>query len=140
MNHATKVALAFGLALACNGADPSPTTDSARQALTGLVAAWSFDQGAGTTAPDANGNHNGSIVGATWTTAGKYCGALSFDGTNDRVTVADANALDLNSAWTLLAWVRPTNVGNWRTVLLKEHQGALSYALYATDGANRPPS
>ena len=32
-------------------------------------------------------------AGATWTTAGRFGNALSFDGVNDWVTVADANAL-----------------------------------------------
>lgn len=34
--------------------------------------------------------------------------ALNFDGTNDYVTVADANALDLTTNYTLEAWIRPT--------------------------------
>ena len=53
----------------------------------GLVAAYSFDQGSGTAVADASGNNNtGSIVGTTpWTTAGKFDGALSFNGTNSRV-------------------------------------------------------
>ena len=39
----------------------------------GLVAAYSFNEGAGTTLTDRSGNGNtGTIVGAAWTTAGKY--------------------------------------------------------------------
>ena len=40
--------------------------------------------------------------------AGKYGGALTFDGVNDLVTVADAASLDLTTGMTLEAWVRPT--------------------------------
>ena len=79
--------------------------------------------------------------GPTWTTAGKYGNALSFDGVNDLVTVADANSLDLTNGMTLEAWVRPTALGNnWRTALMKESSGSLSYALYAagTDGTKVP--
>ena len=72
----------------------------------------------GTTAADSSGSGNaGTISGPTWTTAGKFGNALTFDGVNDMVTVADANSLDLTTGMTLEAWVRPTALGNaWRTV------------------------
>src|SRR5687768_2102092 len=64
----------------------------------GLAAAYSFDEGAGTAVGDSSGNaHTGTITGATWTTTGRFGGALSFDGTNDWVTVADAASLDLGT-------------------------------------------
>ena len=48
-----------------------------------LVAAYSFDEGSGTQAADSSGTGNtGAIQNATWTTAGKYANALSFNGTN----------------------------------------------------------
>src|SRR5262249_18424850 len=57
---------------------------------TGLVAAYSFDEGNGSTVTDVSGyNNNGTIQGATWTTAGKFGGALSFNGTSNWVTVND---------------------------------------------------
>ena len=53
---------------------------------TGLVAAYSFNEGTGTATADATGNgHTGTVSGATWNTAGKYGAALSFDGMNDWV-------------------------------------------------------
>ena len=46
-----------------------------------LVAAYSFDEGTGTTVADASGHGNtGTISNATWTTAGKYGKALVFNG------------------------------------------------------------
>ncbi len=106
----------------------------------GLVGAWSFDAGAGTTAADATGKgHTGTISGATWSTAGKNGGALSFDGVNDWVTVADANDLDLSNGMTLSAWVNPTGAGaDWQTVALKETPGFMAYALYADTDTGRP--
>ena len=106
---------------------------------TGLVAAWSFDA-AGTTVADATGKgHTGTISGATWSAAGKNGGALSFDGVNDWVTVADANDLDLTNGMTLSAWVNPTSAGaDWRTVMLKESPGFMVYALYANTDTSRP--
>ena len=73
--------------------------------------------------------HAGAISGATWSAAGQNGGALSFDGVNDWVTVADTAALDLTTAMTLEAWVRPTSTNGWRTVALKERSGSLVYAL-----------
>jgi hypothetical protein len=106
-----------------------------------LVAAWGFEEGAGGTIADASGTgNNGTISGATWTTAGKYGGALSFDGVNDLVTVADSASLDLTTAYTLEAWVRPTSTSDWRNVLLKETPSTLAYGLYASGYPNRPSS
>jgi fibronectin type 3 domain-containing protein len=119
------------------------TTYTATYALTpptaGLVAAYSFDAGSGTTLADISGTgNNGTISGATWSTQGRYGGALSFDGVNDLVTVADAPSLDLTTGMTLEAWARPTVVTNWRTVLLKEQPAQLIYGLYANNTGNRP--
>jgi hypothetical protein len=114
----------------------SPTTPPP----TGLVGAWAFDEASGTTATDASGRGNtGTISGATRTT-GHAGGGLSFNGTNAWVTVADSSSLDLTSAMTLEAWVRPAALGTtWRTVVLKEQTGQLAYGLYAgTDTASRP--
>src|SRR5688572_1382100 len=77
-------------------------------AQTGPIAAYSFDEGAGLVAADSSGNsHSGTLSGATWSTAGKYGGALSFDGVNDMLNVADAALLDLTTGMTVEAWVRP---------------------------------
>src|SRR5215210_615779 len=73
----------------------------------GLVAAYSFDAGSGSTVADVSGQGNtGSISGATWTTTAKTGSALSFDGVNDLVSIADSAALDLTIGMTLEAWVR----------------------------------
>ncbi len=56
--------------------------------------------------------NNGTITGATWSTQGHAGGALSFDGVNDLVSIADANSLDLTIGMTLEAWVRPAVVTN----------------------------
>ncbi|MGH9890634.1 MAG: N,N-dimethylformamidase beta subunit family domain-containing protein, partial [bacterium] len=104
-----------------------------------LVAAYSFGEGAGSSVADASGNaHAGTISGATWTAAGRFGSALSFDGTNDWVTVADAADLDLGTGMTLEAWVNPSALSGWRTAIMKESAGGLAYSLYANDDAPRP--
>jgi hypothetical protein len=54
------------------------------------------------------------------------------------VTVPDSNLLDLGPGMTLEAWVRPTTVSDWRTVVLKERPGQLTYSLYASGEGGRP--
>lgn len=105
----------------------------------GLVVALGFEEGSGTTVADASGTGNtGTITGAAWTTSGRYGNALAFDGTNDWVTVADTTTLDLTTAMTLEAWVNPTTLTSWRSILLKERTNHLSYALYANSSTNTP--
>jgi hypothetical protein len=88
----------------------------------GLVAAYSFDAGTGMSAADGSGNGNvGTITGATWTTRGRYGNALSFDGADDTVRVPASASLDIRSALTLSAWIRPTAPqSGWRTIEFRE--------------------
>src|SRR6185436_11791270 len=108
-------------------------------AQSGLVAAYSFDQGSGTTLTDLSGNGNtGTLSGATWNTGGRFGSALSFNGTSSWVTVADANSLDLTTGMTIEAWIKPTALSGWRSVVMKEIAGDLIYVLYAYDNVPQP--
>ena len=51
------------------------------------------------------------------------------------MTIADASALDLTAEMTLEAWVNPSALTGWRTILIKETASDLAYALYASDGS-----
>jgi hypothetical protein len=107
----------------------------------GLVAAYSFNEGAGSVLTDRTGKgHSGTISGATWTGQGKFGSALSFDGVNDWVTVNDADDLDFTTGMTLQAWVFPTAAGSgaWRNVIIKERTDGEVYNLYAKVNTNRP--
>src|SRR6266513_617038 len=92
------------------------------RAQTGLVAAWGFNEGTGTTVADASGNNNtGTISGATWSTLGRYGNALSFNGTNNLVVVNSSASLNVTTAMTLSAWVFPTATqSGWRTIMQRE--------------------
>ncbi|HEY7705952.1 MAG TPA: LamG-like jellyroll fold domain-containing protein [Gaiellaceae bacterium] len=110
---------------------------SASAALPGLAGAYGLSEGTGTVATDSSGTaNNGVIAGPVWTSSGKYGSALTFDGSNDWVTIADAPSLDLTTGLTLEAWVRPTTSSGWRTVMLKEHGKTLAYALYSSAGGS----
>ena len=107
-------------------------------ATTGLVAAYGFDEGSGTTVTDASGNgHTGTITNATWAATGKYGKALQFNGTNALVSIPDAASLQLSTGMTLEAWVNPSTVNSaWRDVIYK---GNDNFYLEATStNASKP--
>ena len=115
----------------------SPSSNQATAIVTppptGLVAAYSFNEGTGTTVLDASGNGNtGTLTSTTWTNTGKYGNALSFNGSTSWVTVPDSASLHLTNKMTLEAWVNPNLLnGAWRTVMIKQQTGAgVAYSLY----------
>ncbi len=117
----------------------TPTAVTNSVSSTGLVAAYGFDEGSGTTVTDASGNgNNGTISNATWSTAGKYGDALQFNGTDALVTIPDAASLHLSTAMTLEAWVNPSQVGGtWRDAIYK---GDDNYFLEASSPNGSAPA
>ena len=110
----------------------------------GLVLALGFDEATGQTAIDSSvvGN-DGTLRQATMTRVpGKFGSAVRFDGVDDWVTVVDGVAnspLDLTTGMTIEAWVNPSTLNGWDTIVMKERgAGLLSYAMYAHDGAPQP--
>jgi chitodextrinase len=98
----------------------SNVASASTSANTGLVAAYSFDEGAGTTVVDSSGQgNNGAVTNEGWA-AGKFGNALVFNGTSSLVTIADKPSLDLTSGMTLEAWVNPSvGTSAWRDVIYK---------------------
>src|SRR5262249_16264904 len=90
---------------------PTPTPRSTPTATptppVGLVAAYNFNEGSGTTVNDASGNGiTGSILGATWTTGGKNGNALSFNGSTSYVDLGNPALLQITGSMTWSAWVK----------------------------------
>jgi hypothetical protein len=103
----------------------------------GLMLAFGFNESAGAiTTNDASGNGHVGAVREAQFVPGRFGNALSFDGINDWVTVTDTTSspLDLTNGMTIEAWVNPTTLAGWETVVMKERAGGLTYALYAHDG------
>jgi len=71
---------------------------------------WKFDDGSGTNVSDSSGSgHAGTVSSASaWTTAGKYGGALQFNGSSTSVTSTGAN-LSGAGDFTLGAWVKTSS-------------------------------
>lgn len=112
-------------------------TASTLASLPGLVAAYSFNEGSGTTVADLSGNGNsGTLTNAAWTTSGKYGNALVFNGSSSLVTIQDSASLHLTTAMTLEAWVDPSSVTNeWTDVIYK---GNDNYFLEGTSSRTVP--
>ncbi|MET9315193.1 LamG-like jellyroll fold domain-containing protein [Kribbella sp. NPDC003505] len=75
------------------------------------IAAWSLDDGSGTTAADSSGNnHPLAVTGAQFDDAGRVGGSLVFngqDGGDNRASVA-GQVVDTSGSFSISAWVRPT--------------------------------
>jgi hypothetical protein len=102
----------------------------------GLVLGYSFDTGSGTTAGDASGNRNtGEIMGAT-RVPGRYGDALRFDGETAVVRVPASASLNLRTAMTLSAWIRPSAPQTgWRTIVQRQTDAYILAA--SSDRQNR---
>jgi len=74
-----------------------------------LISWWKFDEGQGTIAYDSIGNNHGTIYGATWT-IGQFNGALSFDGMDDYVDMADTVKNYLETSYTFSAWIKTNTI------------------------------
>ena len=72
------------------------------------VGDWRMDTGSGTVLVDSStfGN-NGTILGNPTWVAGQHGLALRMDGTGDYATVPDSASLDMTTAITMAAWVKP---------------------------------
>jgi hypothetical protein len=116
--------------------NPISSVPRADSQSSGLVAAYSFDEGAGGTVADASGNSNtGRIKAATWTKQGKFGSALMFNGSDALVIIDDSPVLLPTSGMTLEAWVYPTAVSaDWRDVVYKEVDKFFLEATSSTQG------
>jgi len=106
---------------------------------TGLVGYWKLDDGSGTKATDSSGNGNTGTTqhSPTWTTSGKVNGALTLNGTNQYVNVADAASLDIAGSWTVVTWVNPSALpssGNISLLASKEASVGTNYDLVIDNG------
>lgn len=115
----------------------NPASATTLTTIPELVAAYSFDEAAGSTVNDlSDKGNNGTLGTAVRTPAGKFGSALSFNGFNAKVTIPDAASLRLSGAMTLEAWVNPSAIDTtWRDVIQK---GDDNYFLLATTSSGPP--
>jgi len=104
-----------------------------------LVAAYSFYSPSSVADASGNGN-NGTTKNTSSVSAGKYGGALSFDGISSMVTVPDSASLHFTNGFTVEAWVDPASaLGTaWQAVAVKERVGGVVFGLYANSNRSQP--
>jgi hypothetical protein len=69
---------------------------------------------------DLSGNNNtGTVSGATWTASGMTNGAYSYDGSDDRITVADSETIDPSDEITISAWIKMNSDNPGKSILGK---------------------
>ena len=122
-------------------------TFTADQAPSGLAAAWGFNENAGTTTADGSGNTNTATLlnGTAWT-AGQtgHGSALSFDGTNDNLSVPNSSSINISgNALTLSMWLKPTAVAGDHAIIGKFWNASMTspYYQYGVElqGGNKVP-
>jgi hypothetical protein len=89
----------------------------------GLVGYWNFEEGSGTTVHDLSGNgHDATFTGSPQWVSGKGQYALQFDGNDDYIEIPNTSSLNLQSAFTLSAWVKYTaNESNYEHAIFSKH-------------------
>ena len=97
------------------------------------VGHWALDDGSGAVASDSSGwQRDGTLVnGPVWTT-GVDGGALSFDGSDDRVDL-DRSVLDTADDITAAFWLRTTDTGAQAIVSGANASNSNEYMVYLVD-------
>ncbi len=100
----------------------------------GLVAYWAFNEASGATARDASGNgHDGTLLGSPKRTAGRFGGAITFDGIDDKVVVPYHRALNPET-FSICFWVNvaPSSTGYRAPVSCRNYEngGTSGYNFY----------
>jgi hypothetical protein len=100
---------------------------------TGLIGLWHLDEGSGRIASDSSGNnHDGTLIpilrnGPSWTT-GQVGGALSFDGVDDSVRIADSDDWAFGTGeFTFMAWINPVSYTGSYQAIFDQHQNTYNW-------------
>ncbi len=98
---------------------------------TAPVGEWNFEERSGITANDSSGNANtGTLtLGPRWTT-GKDSAGLSFDGSDDYVTISDSSSLDITPSITLSSWINSGSTLNSVESIIGKRDASATEANY----------
>ncbi len=103
--------------------------------LTGLLAKYTFDEGAGFTAADSSGNgSNASLTNDPLWVAGMAGGAIDFDGVNDYVSSPNKTALNPTSQISVAAWINADVWSNGNRRILQKGLNDNQYRLLSENG------
>ena len=97
---------------------------------TGLILAYSFDEGSGLVALDSSGNnYHGTLVNNPSWISGKYGNAIFFAATDngnddDDPRVVIGTGPNVNLPFTIEAWINPVDFADWRAIFSKRDSPA----------------
>lgn len=89
-----------------------PHAAQAQDITTSLTAHWTLDETSGNSITDSAGSNTGTWTDGTGnnvaeeTTTSALGNALNFDGTNDKITIADSATFSFTGDFTISAWVK----------------------------------
>jgi hypothetical protein len=101
-----------------------------------MVAWWTLDELAGTSAFDSALANHGTWVNGPTPVAGKVDAALSFDGIDDHVQMPDDPTLDFGTGdLSIDAWIRTSDATDIKTIIDKRaFHSAQGYTVFLADG------
>ncbi|MFE6690150.1 LamG-like jellyroll fold domain-containing protein [Streptomyces sp. NPDC057743] len=132
---------AVGVPVALTRSNDDTTQDSApaptppRPAAPKPVGAWRLDEGAGTTATDSAGTHNGTASDVRWGVGNS--GAALFNGVSSQIITRDP-VLDTTPghSFTISAWAYLTSANGFATIVSQGTSGGSAFYLQYS-GADR---
>jgi len=107
----------------------------------GLIAGWHFDESSGSTAYDIQGQHDGTVYGATWV-SGIHGSALAFDGVSGHVQIPNNSGINLiGNQISFSLWFKLNQAGsdgtfiyqNVKYIVKMDAQGRVSFSIYTPD-------
>jgi hypothetical protein len=81
-----------------------------------MIAAWTFDEGSGTTTKDVVSGKTGTLKGGVSWDAGKIGSAVKFDGKSGQVDIPDTSKSLVPPKITLTAWVKLADVSGTKSI------------------------
>lgn len=108
--------------------------------LTGLVSYYKLDETTGTTAYDAHGSNDGTVVGATINQTGKIDKCYDLDGNNDYVDCGNITEMQGTDTITVSAWAKKedtTQPGAGETIISKWETGFNSWILFQRESVRK---
>jgi len=104
----------------------------------GLVGYWNLDESSGPTANDSSGNGNDGTWenSPTYTASGKINGALTFNGTNQYVNIANPSnfSFERTQPFSITAWINPAPSGGGDFAVVGKVASGTGYGMIVPGG------
>ncbi|MCG2661744.1 MAG: hypothetical protein L6437_16045 [Kiritimatiellae bacterium] len=115
-----------------HGLDPHRTAYYAEIKTPKLLLYMPFEDKNASLTRDRSGNSfDGSVMGATWTSSGKFAGAYCFDGIGDRIDTGEDSAFDFVSGdFSIAMWARKTENVSGSAISKGRSPGIFSWGLF----------